>query len=279
MFSLEKFYSPEFDPGAYWDKKYRLEEIGATSQAESERQLFWPLLKDLLQPGGSYLDAGCGLGGWMLFLRQQGFTVAGMDMAEQTVAALKEYDPTLDVRVGSVDALPYADNAFDGVLMIGTLEYLEGAVPRSIAESYRVLKPGGFVFIEVPIANVLRQVVYVPLKRLEKVWRQARGEQATFSNYLFDRRELKKLLTQAGFTVVAEQPHELPEATRHYGLWIDWPFLRAGTSEPYALNVLGRMIKKVANALSPWIISTGVIVVAKKGRASGDARRGTAYSS
>jgi hypothetical protein len=43
---------------------------------------------------------------------------------------------------------------------------------------------------------------------------------------------------------------------------VDYPFLRG--NEPYKLNILGKLIKKVANAISPWIASTGMVVVAKK---------------
>lgn len=262
MFRLEKFYPQGFNPQQYWDDKYAQEHIAGKSAAEFEKQAFWPLLQRQLAPGGRYLDAGCGVGGWILHLKEKGYDVEGIDIAARTVRALTEYDPDLKVKVASVTAIPYPDASFDGVLAIGTLEYVENKVPQALAEVHRVLKPGGFFFLEVPIANALRTAVYIPLKRIEKAVRQARGEVPTFSNYLFDRAELRRLLAAAGLPVGEEHPHELPEADSHYGLYVDWKFLRG--REAYKLNALGLAIKKLANSTSPWIASTGVVMVAQK---------------
>jgi len=107
----------------------------------------------------------------------------------------------------------------------------------------------------------LRRLFYIPLKGLER-WLKGKNSQPLFANYFFDRQELKRKLDEAGFTVVTEQPHELPEGNRHYGLYVDWKWLRG--SQPYQLNMAGLAIKKLANLVSPWIASTGMVIVAKK---------------
>jgi ubiquinone/menaquinone biosynthesis C-methylase UbiE len=262
MFRLEKFYPQGFNPQQYWDDKYSQEHIAGKSSEEFRKQGFWPLLQKHLQKGKRYLDVGCGIGGWILFLKEEGYEVEGSDIAARTVRALTEYDPDLKVKVASMTAIPYPDASLDGVLAVGTLEYVDGKVPVALREVQRVLKPGGIFFMEVPIANTLRQLGYIPLKQAEKALRQAQGKKPTFSNYLFDRAELKHLLAAAGFEVIEEQPHELPEEDSHYGLYVDWPFLRG--NEPYKLNRLGKMVKDLANSLSPWVASTGVVMVAKK---------------
>jgi hypothetical protein len=33
---------------------------------------------------------------------------------------------------------------------------------------------------------------------------------------------------------------------------------------PYQLNILGRLVKAISNAISPWIASTGMVIVARK---------------
>jgi ubiquinone/menaquinone biosynthesis C-methylase UbiE len=176
--------------------------------------------------------------------------------------ALTEYNPELKVKVASMTAIPYRDSSLDGLLAIGTLEYIDHKVPDALREVSRVLKQGGVFFIEVPVANVLRRFLYLPLKRVEKFIKQGRGEKPTFANYLFDREELKQMLASAGFEVLEEQPHELPEEDSHYGLYVDWPFLRG--QRPYKLNKLGRVVKDLANSWSPWVASTGAVVVARK---------------
>lgn len=262
MYRLEKFYPHGFNPQQYWDDKYAQEHIAGKSSAEFRKQGFWPLLAAYLTKGEHYLDAGCGVGGWIIFLKEQGHSVEGIDIAARTVRALTEYDRDLKVKVASVTAIPHPDKSFDGVLAIGTLEYVEGKVPDALREVHRVLNDGGFFFLEVPVANPLRRLLYLPLKKLERIIKMSRGKTPTFSNYLFQPREFAGWLKAAGFTVEKLQPHELPEADSHYGLYIDWPFFRGG--QPYQLNWLGRLVKTTLNALSPWIASTGMVVVARK---------------
>lgn len=262
MFRLEKFYPAGFDPNQYWDNRYAQALTVGKSADEFRSQQFWPLLEQRLNHDGTYLDVGCGLGGWIVFLTESGYAVKGIDTAARTVRALTEYNPDLEVKVASVTRIPYADASFDGILAVGALEYADGKIPQALSEIKRVLKPGGFFLAEVPHANLLRRVTYIPLKRLQKMILRALGKQATFANYLFDRRELRQLLEQAGFEITTEQPHEIPGEDNHYGLWIDFKILRG--QEPYRLNWLGRLVKKTLNALSPWIASTGMIIVARK---------------
>lgn len=263
MFKLEKFYEKGFDPQEYWDDKYSKEHIAGKSSEEYAKQAFWPLLeKNLDKESGHYLDAGCGIGGWILFLKEQGYNVEGIEIAQRTVKALTSYDRELRIKIASITRIPHADSSFDGVLSIGVLEYVENEVPQALAEVNRVLKPGGFMFIEVPIANTLRKLAYIPLKKIQKLVMKQKGSHATFSNYLFDRWELIKLIEQAGFEIAEVRPHELPEEDSHYGMWIDFKFLRG--KEAYKLNALGKIVKKVCNAISPWIASTGMVVVARK---------------
>ncbi len=262
MYKLEKFYTKDFDRQRYREDKFAQEHIAGKSSAEFRKQGFWPLLEEYLPREKKILDVGCGIGGWILFLKEEGYDVEGIDIAARTVRALTEYDPDLKVKVASMTAIPYADGSLDGVLAIGTLEYVEDKVEEALREVRRVLKKDGVFFAEVPSLSTLRRLIYVPLKRLEKVLRGTLGHQLTFSNYLFGRNELKKLLEAAGFEVLEVRPHELPDADSHYGLHVDWPFLRG--AEPYKLNALGLLVKKIANAVSPWVASTGMVIVARK---------------
>ncbi len=55
---------------------------------------------------------------------------------------------TVDV-VGDTHDLPFVDNSFDSVIMQAVLEHLH--TPEvAISEAFRVLKPGGFIYLEVP---------------------------------------------------------------------------------------------------------------------------------
>lgn len=262
MYIVEKFYPAGFDPQQYWDDKYSREHIAGTGSGEYAKQGFWPVLEQQLKQDGRYLDAGCGIGGWILFLTDQGYHVEGMDSAARTVRALTEYNADLKIKVGSLTAMPYPDAQFDGVLAIGSLEYMERTVLEALRELARVTRPGGFVFLEVPLANTLRRWVYLPLKGVKRLIKISHGRQPTFANYLFTQQSLKDLLARAGFAVAVMQPHELPDVKSHYGLYIDWRWLRG--REPYKLNMVGRLVCMVCQAISPWFASTGMVVVARK---------------
>ena len=86
------------------------------------------------------LDAGCGEG--VLIDEFQGRL------------AIEGVDPNYaseHVRRGSLDALPYVDGAFDRALCLDVLEHLSYAdQPRALAELFRILKPGGELFVTVP---------------------------------------------------------------------------------------------------------------------------------
>ena len=262
IFKLEKYYPKGFHPQQFWDNKYAKEHIAGKSSEEFKKQGFWPLMKEYLPKDKKCLDVGCGIGGWILFLKDEGYDVEGIDIAPRTVRALTEYDPDMKIKVASMTAIPYPDNYFGGVLAVGTLEYVEDKVDEALKEVNRVLTPGGVFFLEVPIVNWLRRFIYIPLKRIEAVIKKQQGAVPSFSNYLFKRQELKEYLEKAGFEVIKEQAHELPESDSHYGLYIDWKIFRG--SKSYKLNLLGLITKKIANTISPWVASTGVAIVVRK---------------
>lgn len=262
MYKVYKFYPPTFNPKQHWEDHYAQEHIAGRDAADFRQQGFWPLLKQQLKTNGRYLDAGCGVGGWVAFLHEEGYQVAGIDAAPRTVRALTEYNPDLDLKVAPVTRIPYPDHTFNGVLAIGTLEYLEQELPAAIKEIGRVVLPGGVLFIEVPYANVLRRLFYLPLKRVQYHVYKLAGYHPTFAHYFMDRPGVAKLLEREGFTVEQVAPHDLPAQSGHYGLYVDWRIFRGRT--PYQLNILGKLVQLITSAISPWLASTGMVVIARK---------------
>lgn len=262
MFRVEKFYPKGFDPIKHWEERYLQSYSLGKNADEFRSQPFWPLLQKNLEKGKHYVDAGCAGGGWVLFLTDEGYQVEGIDESRRVLQAMTEYNPDVTVTVASMTAMPYGAASLDGVLAIGTLEYKENEIEKALREAYRVLKPGGLLFLEVPIINTLRRLFYIPLKQQDSARRKKKGERSQFAYYLFDVEQLKKLMKTIGFEVTTTKPHEIPGKENHYGLYVDWPFLRG--KQPYQLNTLGRLVKTVCNAVSPWIASTGAVMIARK---------------
>jgi SAM-dependent methyltransferase len=262
-YKLKKFYGAQSSPGEWWERHYEADGQQWDDPEEYRKQLFYPLLMKYLMPGKKYLDAGSGLGGWLAFLRARGIEIEGIEQSPAAVELTKKIDPTLPVQVGDIRNLPFATESLDGYLTIGSWEYIEDGTEQLLKEAKRVLTSGGIIAIEVPYANPLRRWTYLPAKSVE-VWIRTNllKHKATFAWHIFRKGDFTSLLEEEGFELVELNPHDLPDKKSHYGLWVDWPWLRG--QRPYQLNSLGLAVKSLAQKISPWLIATGMFIVARK---------------
>lgn len=262
MISIQKFDPKNFNRSRAWEDRYRTMYALLGDFSAYKNQAFWPLVEQKMDKKDVYLDAGCGIGGWVLFLSEQGYNIEGIDAHPQAVRSMSEYNPDLSLKIADSDAIPFADGTFNGILSIGSLEYTQGAVEQSLKEFHRVLKQDGFLCVEVPLLNTLRRFIYVPLKAIESAFKRMGNNQPTFAYYLFGRNELEDMLMHSGFAIETVMAHDLPDADSHYGLYANFPFLRG--QKPYQLNMFGKIVKAVCNSLSPWVASAGIVVIARK---------------
>lgn len=260
MFRVQKFRA-NGAPVADWDAKYASDMTADTDDAYGKQPFVQTMLRHV-RPGARILDAGCGTGGLLAFLAHRGFPVAGVETSLVAVDRARQLVPRGEIIEASIEDLPFPAASFDAYVAIGSWEYPPTGPDGAAGEAFRVLKPSGLAFVEVPHANVLRRTTYVPLKKVQGAVRAVTGERPVFAHHLFRIADLHTALARHAFTVLETRPHDLPEPSRHYGLWVDWPFLRAGSR--YELNAFGRVLKRVGNAISPWTIATGMFIVARK---------------
>jgi len=123
-------------------------------------------LKDLVKPGLSWLDIGCGhqiLAEWRGDAEQElipaGGKIVGLDY---DLPSLKNHR-SISMRVrGDIVQLPFVDSSFDLVTANMVVEHLENPAAQ-FAEVARILKPGGTFLFHTPNArgyfSLLRRLV------------------------------------------------------------------------------------------------------------------------
>lgn len=153
----------------------------------------WALSLLAPMPEDRVLDVGCGAGRALerlALMAHRGF-VAGLDhseiMVRQSLARNQAYvrEGRLDVRLGDVARMPFAEGSFDKVVSIETLYFWPD--PRAaLAEMYRVLAPRGRVALALEYTK--------ESSRTDSVSRQME------SLRFYSGAELRSLLEGAGFT-------------------------------------------------------------------------------
>jgi 2-polyprenyl-3-methyl-5-hydroxy-6-metoxy-1,4-benzoquinol methylase/uncharacterized membrane protein YbhN (UPF0104 family) len=112
-----------------------------------------------LRIGPRGLDVGCGQGWYVARMRELGYDVRGIDASAGQIALARGHvdDPAV-IAEGTALRIDAADASYDFAYSINVLHHL-ASVPEqraAFAEIFRVLKPGGLVFVhEINTRNVL----------------------------------------------------------------------------------------------------------------------------
>jgi len=148
-----------------------------------------------LPRGGKVLDAGCGFGEWVTFLRSLGYRAEGLDYSADLVDRLRQEYPGVGWTVSDIRATPYADASFDGVISLGVVEHEEAGPVAALREMRRILRPGGIAVITVP-RDIAR---HRHASALQFPPRQG----GVFFQYFMTEEELAGFMREAGFEPVA----------------------------------------------------------------------------
>ena len=133
------------------------------------------------------LDAGCGTGGFLARLRRARPAVraAGLEFVPEAAARARS-KAGVPVAIGSVNAVPFADAAFGGLVSLDVLCHAAAEPDRALAEFRRVLKPGGQLVVNLPAFQWLHSAHDVRVHNARR----------------FTAGETRALLAGAGFTNV-----------------------------------------------------------------------------
>lgn len=133
-----------------------LEEIGVDQEPDllalPENRFLSPLVK----PGLEILDAGSGNGRFLFAFARAGANAVGVDFSLRLTEAVKAQAKELHLdNISAVRAdmmaLPFAGDRFDLYTSFGVYEHFTPSDhKRLFSEAFRVLKPGGLIYLEVP---------------------------------------------------------------------------------------------------------------------------------
>jgi SAM-dependent methyltransferase len=240
-----------------WSARRIEEEVAACPRRRIARYFM-----EYLPKGEPILEAGCGLGAWVIYLGDRGYDIAGIDNDAQVIGRLKEWRPSLNVSAGDIRALPCETGSLGAVISLGVMEHFEEGCDEAMRETFRVLRPGGLFFFTVPLNNIFRKLVAHPLRGLYLRWKGAQGDGIHFAEFRYTPAEVERMLARHGFTPFLTTWDDFSEKGMSLGIWADFPPLHG--KGLYEMNVPGRAVAWVLNSLSPWLVSAGVLCIARK---------------
>ena len=203
---------------------------------------------------GLILEAGCGLGGPVIALREAGYSnVVGMDYAQNALQAARRHTPGLPLFAGDLHAIPCAAASIGAYLSFGVLEHFEHGMGPGLAEAWRVLRPGGILVLTIPFPNLLYRLVLGKRRLL----RQKPLADDDFYESAWGRRELVGTVTEAGFELCDLRP-----TSHSYTLWgLGGPFRAPGY---FRTSRLAEALAALLARLTPWAFNYTTLLVARK---------------
>ena len=133
---------------SYWNKKY---DQAYHPYLHGRQSRVLDMIRDLnLAKGSKVLELGCGGGQNAIKYAELGFEVHGVDSSEELLKTAREIDiPETKLEFSNVNLdkkMPFQDESFDAVVVVGTLQYLMEP-SACVQDVFRILKPGGFFIV------------------------------------------------------------------------------------------------------------------------------------
>jgi SAM-dependent methyltransferase len=215
-----KMFQAQLNPGGdpeFWDTNWEAGETidSVPGDAACENSAIHPLIMEKTRTDGLFLEGGCGPGHWVKYLHERGYRVVGVDFAPRAVSRLHRLLPDADVRVSTIQQLPFEDGEVQVYYSGGVVEHDEGGPEPALREAHRVIGQHGWFLCSVPDASPLRQFLYrrdstqrpdmsppMVVRRVDRMSVELPPPGMHFFQYVFSKAEFSSLLENAGFEVV-----------------------------------------------------------------------------
>ena len=158
------------------------------------------LIADYLQPGARLLDVGCGFGLTVYEANKRGFRADGIDISTRFLKLARE-KLGLTLRQGRVEDLHFPDNTYDGVIFWDVLEHVHNPL-EILAEIRRIVRPGGYLFGQVPNWRGLSNRYKTFLNRHGFARKQFKHFGIPHHVFIFDDHSLRQMVEKSGLRLI-----------------------------------------------------------------------------
>jgi SAM-dependent methyltransferase len=215
-----KMFQQRVDPAdspEFWEQTWTETPLSSTLDdlATCENDPLFPLFERTLVRDRLFLEGGCGQAQWVKYFADRGQRSIGVDFAARTIDVIKRRHPALDVRVGDILALPFADGEVHTYYSGGVVEHFESGPMPALHEARRVIARDGWFLCSVPDQSRLRDWLFrrsevdrrdlsphLHVRRVTSTGREAAPAGMQFFQYAFTEAEFRQMLVTAGFDVV-----------------------------------------------------------------------------
>lgn len=154
--------------------------------------LFLRILANAHSPGRKLLDIGCGAGFFLKAAEEDGWQGEGIEVSAAASAYGRDV-LKVKVRTGRFETAGLSPRSFDVITLLDTIEHLPDPL-ASLEQARRLLKRGGLLLLNTPDLRSLSHVILGPS------WAVLSPAEHLYN---FSAKTLSRLLTQAGFRVIA----------------------------------------------------------------------------
>lgn len=188
------------------------------------------------------LEAGCGSGRWVAWAVNNGWKSIGIDWSEALCEQARKTIPGGIFYAADMRSMPVDSKSIGCILSLGAIEHASEGPDASLKEYLRVLRSGGVAIITVPYLSPARKIIRAiksPLRRVLEWKRGDResavsrntvrsstnpewavdylrdGNQWSFFQYLFTRKQITDIIRQHGFSIEEAYPDFIDEGVLH----------------------------------------------------------------
>lgn len=198
---IEEQATPEF-----WDHQWEDDQLKKSILAGANERFVSSITRKYLKPPSKILEGGCGKGQFVYSLHTKNYDAYGVDFAEKTVNKINTLFPELKITLGDVRKLHFTDNTFHGYWSLGVIEHFFDGYDAIAHEMFRVLKPGGYLFLTFPYMSPLRKLKAFfgayPDFNIDSF------DKSKFYQFALSEKRVTEKFESLGFKLIQKKPYE-----------------------------------------------------------------------